>query len=485
LYFIRCGETKSHEFAIQEHLYAEALAAAMKGYYFQRASLALPEKYASAWAREKGHPDLKLLFHPDMKREGTVDSPGGWYDAGDYGKYVVNAGITMLSLLLVWEIEPEVLSVSLNIPESGLIDGSDMLIPIDSSQVVVPPDFMYEMKYELDWLKTMQDQDGGVFFKIGPTSFPDFKLPADDKGARFIIGKSTTSTLDFAAVMAAAGKCLLKYFPRYAADCITRAKRAFEWAQKNPGVSEPSEIGGTGAYGDKEYKDEFLTAAAELFFATGGDVYKKYLQDNLKSFSMTVPGSWNALSNFAFFTIALHPDLFPKDLADYSRNEVIKYADAVLARMNENTFGVPMRVNDFIWGSNSVLLNYGMAVAIANRVAGKTGNGEKYRNALPAFLDYIFGKNATGFSFVTGFGEKTPMLPHHRPSGAGKSIEPVPGLLAGGPNKNMEDGSGFYQRSEPARAYADRQGSYASNEVAINWNAPLVFMLAITEAELK
>ena len=32
----------------------------------------------------------------------------------------------------------------------------------------------------------------------------------------------------------------------------------------------------------------------------------------------------------------------------------------------------------------------------------------------------------------------------------------------------------------PARSYIDDQGSYASNETAINWNAPLVFLLAAT-----
>ena len=96
-------------------------------------------------------------------------------------------------------------------------------------------------------------------------------------------------------------------------------------------------------------------------------------------------------------------------------------------------------------------------------------------------LDYIMGRNATGYCFVTGAGSKSPMHPHHRPSVADGIEEPVPGLLAGGPNPGRQDGC-KYEFTEPETCYTDLACSYASNEIAINWNAPLVYLINAIEA---
>ena len=93
-------------------------------------------------------------------------------------------------------------------------------------------------------------------------------------------------------------------------------------------------------------------------------------------------------------------------------------------------------------------------------------------------LHYIFGRNAVGYSFVTGVGSRPPMNIHHRPSSADGIVEPVPGFLAGGPNTVVPDDCGISTRSQyPAAAYGDQECSYSTNEIAINWNAPLVFAL--------
>ena len=94
------------------------------------------------------------------------------------------------------------------------------------------------------------------------------------------------------------------------------------------------------------------------------------------------------------------------------------------------------------------------------------------------------GRNATGYSFLTGFGSQSTMHPHHRPSVADGITEPVPGLLAGGPNPGKQDNC-TYEFSEPETAYSDTDCSYASNEIAINWNAPFVYLLNAIEALQK
>ena len=90
-----------------------------------RASLPIEKKYAGKWARPKGHPDEMVLIHSSaatrQRPEGTlISSPGGWYDAGDYNKYIVNSGISVYTLLSLYEDFPEHMkTVKLNIPESG------------------------------------------------------------------------------------------------------------------------------------------------------------------------------------------------------------------------------------------------------------------------------------------------------------------------------------------------------------------------------
>ncbi|WP_253810033.1 glycoside hydrolase family 9 protein, partial [Hydrotalea flava] len=89
--------------------------------------------------------------------------------------------------------------------------------------------------------------------------------------------------------------------------------------------------------------------------------------------------------------------------------------------------------------------------------------------------DYLLGRNATGYCYVTGFGSKSPMHPHHRPSIADGIGAPVPGLLVGGPNPGKQDGQ-EYPNTFPETAYTDNDKAYACNEIAINWNAPAVYL---------
>src|SRR5690606_87527 len=94
--------------------------------------------------------------------------------------------------------------------------------------------------------------------------------------------------------------------------------------------------------------------------------------------------------------------------------------------------------------------------------------------------DYILGKNATGYCFVTGYGSLSPMNIHHRPSASDGIEEPVPGFLVGGPNPNnvgQDCGKDMYPSLLPARCYIDDVCSYSTNEVTINWNAPLVYVI--------
>ena len=169
----------SHSFEIKEHLYRDALHSAIKSYYFQRASMPIEEAYGGIYSRASGHPDDTCLYHPSSGRtEGYLEASGGWYDAGDYGKYIVNAALSVGQMLLFQEQFPEAVpDASLNIPESG--NGKS--------------DLWDELKYELDWILKMQDADGGVYHKLTAKTFSGFIMPADYDLDRYTLPSSLRS----------------------------------------------------------------------------------------------------------------------------------------------------------------------------------------------------------------------------------------------------------------------------------------------------
>jgi endoglucanase len=162
-------------------------------------------------------------------------------------------------------------------------------------------------------------------------------------------------------------------------------------------------------------------------------------------------------------------------------NQIVQDATALLKKMNEIPYRIP--IDEFQWGSNSDVADAAMEFAIAWKIS----KDDKFKQAVLETTDYLFGKNATGYSFVTGLGTKSTMHPHHRISASDGIEQPIPGLLAGGPNMGMQDKGNIKAQYDkyPAKCYLDITESFASNEVAINWNAPLVFVLGFLEMEMK
>lgn len=99
--------------------------AALKAFYYQRCSLPIEETYAGKWTRPAGHPDTQVIIHASAasseRPAGTViSSPKGWYDAGDYNKYIVNSAFTIGLMLSAYQAFPEYFTkLETNIPESG------------------------------------------------------------------------------------------------------------------------------------------------------------------------------------------------------------------------------------------------------------------------------------------------------------------------------------------------------------------------------
>lgn len=469
------GLPDSAPFSVAPDVYRELDIAAIRSYTLNRTGIALPPAVAGSYARPLGHPDTTVIVHPSAassKRPGgsVISSPKGWYDAGDYNKYIVNSGISTYTLLAAYEHFPAWFDkLDLNLPESG--NGLS--------------DILNEALWNLEWMITMQDpEDGGVYHKLTNKAFDPFVMPKQATAARYVVQKTTAAALDFAAVMAAASRVLAPFDARQPGRSEryrAAAEAAYRWAEAHPQVMyrQPADIL-TGAYGDRNVDDEFAWAASELLIATGKDSYRGRAADS-RSAGRTEP-NWADVGMLGWISLAEHGERLTGGAgAGPARKQLLAVADTLAGRWKASPYRVSMLRKELVWGSNAVILNQAMMLVAAYRLEPHPD----YLNAAQSALDYVLGRNGPGISFVTGFGARSPLHPHHRLSEADGIPAPFPGMLVGGPNPGQQDSAdchAAYPSALPALSYLDNVCSYASNEVAINWNAPLVYMAAALQS---
>lgn len=479
-YLLTAGKY-SQPITIKEQPYQDALTAAIKAFYLQRSGMAIEKQYAGDYAREAAHLDTEVMVHPsaaskERPARTILSSPKGWYDAGDYNKYIVNSAFSIGLMLQSYQLNQNYFnSIHTNIPES-------------TNQI---PDLLDEIMYNLEWMLTMQDpSDGGVYHKLTTPNFEGFVMPKDCHQQRYVVQKSTAATLDFAATMALSAR-IYNAYPQYQKFCqqaIQAAERAYAWAAKNPtvyydqdGINEKfSPKISTGTYGDNHAEDEFFWAATEMYLTTKENAYL----EQAKQFAPTrfsIP-SWGQVEGLGLLQwlnqdILSTPekDKFPIEAIKESLKEQCEQDIQALSTSSfHSVFG--NKASDFIWGSNSEKCA-GRGIAQMYQYALSKDN--RYKDAALSTIDYLFGRNATGYCYLTGFGTQPVMHPHHRISTADSIAAPIPGLLAGGANAGKQDAAFVppYPSDAPDECYQDNTGSYASNEIAINWNAYLVALL--------
>ncbi len=486
------GTGQSHPFGVAAGVHHRVARAALRGYYYQRVSVPLVEPHAAGWTRPAGHAaaDRQARVHasaasPDRPTNTIIAAPRGWYDAGDYNKYVVNSGITMGTLLGLYEHYP------------AYYDALDLNIPESANGV---PDVLDEVLWNLRWMLAMQDPaDGGVYHKHTNANFDGFVMPHEATSLRYVVQKGTAATLDFAAVAAQAARIYAPYtgeLPGLADSLSTAALAAWRWARANPSVAynqaalnqafDPDI--NTGEYGDGSFDDELDWAAMELFVTTRADSFLTAARPT-QPIQMSVP-YWGNVRQLGYYSLLHHRRALGASVDTTAlKASMVALANTLRAARSRSAYGVVMggSSGDFVWGSNAVAANQGIALMAAYRLTAD----RTYRDAALSNLDYVLGRNAVGLSFLTGHGDAYARNIHHRPSIADGIAEPVPGLLAGGPNPGLQDQANCaregvsYPSTLAALAYVDHRCSYSSNEIAINWNAPLAYLAGALEAALS
>lgn len=475
-YRVSVGDATCHLW-VSDSPYHDIAKSALRLFYLIRSGI--PIEQGGIYNRPIGHPDTHVLVHnsaaSELRPAGTViSSPYGWYDAGDYNKYVVNSAFSIGLMFAAYEAQPNYFAaLRTDIPES----------------TNHTPDMLDEMMFNLRWLLTMQDpSDGGVYHKLTTPRFEAFVMPAECRQPRYVVAKSVTAALDFAAVMADAARLFEPFqadYPGFPDSAAHVAERAYQWAKEHPSafyrqqlLSDPAVA--TGTYSDRNARDEFFWAASALYRLTGRQEYlDEALQYQPQRF--TTPSWPNVASLGAFeWLIAEGSPLREPMLA-----QLTAYCDEAIGGVDGSCFQSPYgnSPRDFGWGC---LAERCCCQGLAFLYADKAMGTDKYRRFALQDADYLLGRNATGYCYVTGFGDKSPMHPHHRPSAADGIDKPFPGMLVGGPNPGQQDKQEFstpYPSNQPDESYLDITQSYASNEVAINWNASLVAFLCWLDAE--
>lgn len=443
---------ESYQFRISDNIYDCVLTDCLRVLYLQRCGCALDKDLAGDYAHGACHTMMATIYGTDK----TIDVSGGWHDAGDYGRYVVPAATTVADMLLAYENYPEFLSDYTDIPESG--NGI--------------PDILDEARVALEWMFKMQDTDGGLYHKVTGLDFDGFIMPDESDLDLYVFDKSIAATADCAGAMFMAARIYKNFDSDFADKALKCAIKALEYLESHKGeggFTNPKGIN-TGEYGDATVSDEILWAYAEGYRTTGDAGMKEYLKafdfDSIDSLEL----GWEDMSGYAYYALA-RADV--NDLGIDFKKALCDVADTITANAEAESYGSSI-MDDYPWGSNLTILNNGMFLLMAYEFTGS----EKYLKALHMQVDYIFGVNALSYCYLTGYGSKQVLHPHHRPSVA--LNKPMRGMVIGGPNSYLLDpyAKEHLQGAPKAACFVDYYDSYSCNEMTTYWNSPLIYILA-------
>jgi endoglucanase len=491
-YTLRIGADASHPFDVGPRVYKKLKYDALAFFYQNRSGVPIAMPYAvdPKWARPAGHPgDKSVPCAPDARCEYSLDVSGGWYDAGDHGKYVVNGGIATWTLLDQYERARAA-------GTSGDFADGKMNIPENHNGV---PDLLDEARFELEFLLKMQVPEGQALAGMAHHKVHDREWtalatrPDEDAVPRFLRPPSTAATLNLAATAAQAARIWRTIDAPFAARCLHAAERAWRAALANPAMYAPaSDTVGGGPYEDDDVTDEFYWAAAELYTTTKHDEYRAFIEKSPHRLEVpTTAGgqptamTWGATAALGTISIAVAGTGLPAADVKAARAAIVKAADAFVAIARDQGYPVPFRPGEggYPWGSNSFVLNN----ALVEGLAFDLTKDRTYADAAAQALSYVLGTNPNDQSYVTGYGARPLEHPHHRfwaHQANAAFPSPPPGVLSGGPNSGLQDPyvqAYGLKGCAPMKCWVDHIEAWSANEEAINWNAPLAWVAAFLD----
>jgi endoglucanase len=485
----RKNKVASFKFNIGQDVYKDLLKTAMRVFYYQRINDAKEKPFAEEPWKDKAafigqDQDGQALYLYDKENKSLAkDLSGGWMDAGDYNKYVTFADSPIHMLLTAYEQNPKAFKDDYNIPESG--NGI--------------PDIIDEVKYELDWVKKMQDEDGGVIIKMGNIDYNVVSPPSNDKRKRYYGPKCSSSAIAVAGMFAHAA-IVFSQFPalkEFADDLKVRALKAWGWYHNNPRSEncDSGEIKSGDAdrtlYGQDEME---VVSAIYLFALTQNEDYNKVVKNN---FYVTAPFYDSYL--FLYFSHQGDALLYYTKLPN--ADEKTKYE--ILSQRIKQSKGldlyrfkeaddlymayIPMAL--YTWGSNNPRAALGSANYDFITYKLDTTNNSRYMNRSLGILHYLHGVNPLGIVYLSNMYKDgaeycADTIWHDWFSGSSKwNGNPPPGYVTGGPNFDYngslkEISIQPWQKSYKNWNHGTPENSWEITEPAIYYQASYVKLIS-------
>ena len=461
----------SYEFEIGDNVYELATIQNLRSFTLSRCNNPL-EDSVTGLVIEKGHPQdaqAILYFSDALNQKGErFDMSGGWYDAGDYGKYTTTAAIATAELMMAYEANPNHFTRGQLFFPKGVATDKKM------------PDLLTEVKYELDWVQKMQRSDGSTFHKVAGAKWPSHAITPDtDTQDRYIFNTCSAATAMYGAALAIGARVYKNFDASYSEKLLDNAKRAWAYLEKTPKSvyrTDEGHDGGSGPYNDENDIHERVWLAAELFKTTGDKVYEDYLKSQNIMTEKPSFFTWDDTTGLAQYTYATTSNA-DSSFQSQVKNAFISYADDLVNKIANDGYNCVLSKDEYTWASTKNAVTMGDMLLMANQISPKAAYVE---GALDQ-IHYMLGRNSLSKSFLTGVGTKTPEHPHNRIHESTGAY--VPGLLVGGPNfvsgsdpdqtKYLETG-----KVPPAKAYLDVVPSWSTNEYAIDYCSAASFALA-------
>jgi endoglucanase len=482
--------------------YAPLAKDALAYFYHNRAGTPILAKHVGAqWARPAGHVGETATCIGGKDDKGgnwpscgyTRDVAGGWYDAGDHGKYVVNGGISLWTLQNLAERR-----------EGALFADGAAQIPEAGNKI---NDLLDETRWQMEFMLKMQvpqgtrmrlpvgqkksgpglkftevDASGMAHHKVGDEKWTGLPMaPENDREKRMLFPPATGATLNLAATAAQCARLWKRIDPAFSARCLAAAERAYAAALRNPEIYAVADFTGSGAYGDPDVSDEFFWAAAELLNTTGRAEYRDAVRRS-PHFRVAQAGEfgWPTVATLGTITLATADLGLQAGEREAQRRSLLAAADAWSGDVAKTGYALPYATQSWPWGSTSSILNRAMVLAVAHDFTGQ----KRYRDAVVDAMDFLLGRNPLDTSFVTGYGARPMRNPHHRFWARqldAKYPGPPPGAISGGPNNSSlgkDAAAKIGGPCAPQTCWVDDIHEFTVNEVAVNWNAPLVWVSA-------
>lgn len=458
-YTVELAGLKSQPFEIGPGVYQPLFKDALRCFYLIRCGTAIDDSITGL-----KHPACHMKDAPSHEDPKLLDLTGGWHNADDYGKWVLEEGVSCSWMLWLYEFkEKQMEGLKIGIPESSN--------PMS--------DLLNQARWGLEWMLKMQRPDGGVLHKVDAEDhFCVGTPPEKDPYPRFYKKPGAIDAGDFVGTMCLASRAFRTADPAFAKKCLEAAKKAWKWLEKNPDAVEKDTD-----YLDTDPSGEKLWALGEMAAATGDKDLVQRFQTEVSSGTLKPP-TWNEPQFFG--SMALYFDSkTPAKLKDVLKQGLVKACDSLVQASQANGYGVVQAPSEYWWESNEILLDKTGQLLFGYQATGDV----KYRDTAVRQMNWFLGENSLGFSFVTGHGTRSASHPWHWIHHDYGIL--MPGWAMGGPNEyptgaDPKLSSLIRLGTPPAKCYVDSNdggGSWASNEGETSENAALVFCSGYLAAE--